>query len=241
MFVTGPIGVGKTEFIKNRFAGNPNYFVLDPGKEAIRLYGTVAALDYTDPMIDVMNHCSTKAQEALIDGKTIVVEFAVSGYDDDLMAMLKEAKTAGLRTDWVQLTADDQVIDDRLATVRGEYYSSALLRDINLELLESIIECHRLNLDLTEVAKFGYDEGEIFIYRMSDEGQVFYTYVSSEIQGWQFEPAYEFEKERGVDYLRKFPDFRTAFEDMRGVFAGKNLVMLSVREGHIYDIPDDMF
>lgn len=157
------------------------------------------------------------------------------------MAMLKEAKTSGLPTEMVQLTAEDQAVKDRLSTKTDEYYSSTPLRELNLELLDGIIECHRLNLDLTEVANFGYGEGEIFVYRMSEEGQVFYTYVSSEIKDWQFEPAYDFEKERGVDYLRKFPDFRTAFEDMRGVFAGKNLIMLSLREGLIYDIPDDMF
>jgi hypothetical protein len=71
IFVSGPIGVEKTEFIKKRFAGNPNYFVLDPGKEAIRLYGTVGALDYTDPMIDVMNYCSKKRRRHLSTAKRL--------------------------------------------------------------------------------------------------------------------------------------------------------------------------
>ncbi|WP_194777073.1 DEAD/DEAH box helicase family protein [Pararhodonellum marinum] len=214
IFVTGAVGSGKSTYIRNHYQDQDGYFIFDMVQESIRLFCRPDALTEGDHVLDIYNSLSERGMFALLDGLQLVVEYCISGYDEGLMAILAQAKSAGLRTEWIHLDTELEIAKKRIEKAGKSYCSSENVQDETLEILEGVIETYLFNIDFEEICEVGTGSGCIKFFRKGCDGKNVYFFLSNETTLFDFEPKFEYEKFEGANYVEEFEDFQQALNSL---------------------------
>lgn len=207
ILVTGPQGCGKSQYIAKHFTDRSRYFVMDLPEVSMNIFGNLRALEDEKQVISIYNQVSEDATMAFLDDDLqIVAEICtLQPYDDELMALMEQARSAGIRVDHHALKPGHIELDEM------EGYSSSLLREDMLMLLGDLIENFDFNSDFELLARVAQQEVEACIYRVEWQGRERFFYTTAPDTLYEFEPQYFFEQEPGVNYIKFFSCFEDAY------------------------------
>jgi predicted kinase len=159
-FVIGAAGSGKTSFIRNKYPKSEKLAVFDLAEKSWELFQDYQALE-DDRSVEVYNKCSQEGFFAMMDGKDLVVEYCADGHDDELFAVINQAKKAGIRTEVIFLTVDADVAWERIQKADSAYFSSSQIKEDKLEVLSGVIEDYVFNQDFEKICEVGSDGGSV--------------------------------------------------------------------------------
>ncbi|MCC5927921.1 MAG: hypothetical protein JJU28_01630 [Cyclobacteriaceae bacterium] len=210
ILVSGPQGCGKSQYITKHFTDRSRYYVMDLPEVSMNIFGNLGALEDEQQVITIYNQVSEEATMAFLDDNLqIVAEICtLQPYDDELMALIEQARSAGIRVDHHALKPVHIGADDK----KG--YSSGLLREDMLMLLGDLIENFDFNSDFELLARVTHEEVEACIYLVEWEGRERFFYTTEPDALYEFEPKYFFEQEPGVNYIKFFSCFEDAYSHL---------------------------
>jgi predicted kinase len=234
IFVTGAPGTGKSTYIKKNFCDAEKFFVFDLAMESLKVFGSYDALENED-IIEIYNSLSENGLLALFDGKDLVVEYCVVGFDEDLYGIIECAREKSLQAELIFLDVDAEVSWNRIQCSGKEYFPSLELKEPTVELLQGILEDFEFNQNIEQICELGTDHGYIQFFKRKNEGGDLYFYNTYKTDFFEFEPEFEFEKKDGVDYLKQFSNFEDAFSHLLQNFGIFGLYPLQVNEKYKRD------
>jgi len=220
IFVTGAAGAGKSTFIRDRFSDSDKFYVFDMALESKRLFGNFNAIADDDLIVDIYNSLSEDAMFALLDDLDLVVEYCAGGFDDDLCAMVKEAKKIGVQTEIIHLAIDPVEALARLEKARNNtaYFPSQNYKEDSLIILAGVMESYGMNSGFEIVCELAAGEESIKLFRIGSGEEEQFFYMSNDSMTFDFEPQFEFEKTSGVNYVKEFDRFTDAFASLQQEF-----------------------
>jgi len=220
IFVTGAAGAGKSTFIQKRFSESDKFYVFDMALESKRLFGDFEAMADDDLIVDIYNSLSEDAMFALLDDLDLVVEYCTDGFDDDLFAVVKEARKIGILTEIIHLTIDPGEAMDRLENARNipAYFPSINYKEDSLIILSGVMESYAMNSGFEVVCELAAGEESIKLFRIGSGEEEQFFYMGNDSMTFDFEPQFEFEKTSGVNYVKEFDKFIDAFESLQKEF-----------------------
>lgn len=214
IFVIGPSGVGKSSFIEREYAGKEAFCIFNIAKKAKKLFGSYHALEDENQELEAINESSQDAFFALMEDKDLVVEYLADGFDDGLFALCKKAKSLGIRTEIITLTADADTAWERVQKAGPDYFPSAKLKEDTEMVLMGVLEDIEFNLDFERICEVVGEGGSINFYRFKKEGEDRFFFTTNEEGFFDFKPEFAFEEIEGVNYLEEFEDFSSAFQSL---------------------------
>lgn len=234
LFVTGPAGVGKSTFIANHFAKKKGFFVLDLCRISQKLFGTTAAFG-DDRLADIYNHATEDAMDALMEDKTLVVEYGLSGYDDDFVALVRAAKSQGFRVELNQITADRDLVKERLLNRRGDkdWLPFDRIREDLLEILMGIIECIGSNHDWERVCHLSGPGVSVDFFKSDQDGSTLYFFVAEETKYFVFDSGRQDLELAGVDVVHMYRSFPEALQAMQEKIPLAGLYPSHIKDGYL--------
>jgi predicted ABC-type ATPase len=239
LFVTGPAGVGKSAFIAKHFAKKEGYFVLDLCRISQKLFGTMAAFE-DDRLADIYNQATEEAMDALMEDKTLVVEYGLSGYDDDFVALVKVAKSNGFRIEINQITADKDLVSARFLDRRGaeDFVPFDRVREDLLEILTGIIECMAYNHDWERVCHLSGPGVSVDFFKAEQDGRTMYFFVTEEKKYFVFDGGREDMELAGVDVVQMYRSFPEALEALQDKIPLAGLYPSHIEDGYLKAVKD---
>jgi hypothetical protein len=210
-FVIGPGGVGKSSFIEREYAGKKEVCIFNISRKAKELFGSYEAMDDGNRELQAINESCSEAFMALMEEEEVVVEYYSDGFDDGLFALINKAKSLGIRTNLITLTCDADVAWERVQKAGADYFPSAKMKEDTELVFMGVLEDVEFNLDFDRICEIGVEEGTISFFRFKKGNQDRFFFTTDETGYFDFEPAYEFEKREGVNYIREFDGFKEAF------------------------------
>jgi predicted kinase len=229
IFVTGAPGTGKSTYVKKHFIDSAKYYVLDMAFESQKVFGSYDALENED-IVEIYNSLSENGLLALFDGKDLVVEYCVVGFDEDLYGIIDFARKMGLQTELIFLDVDAEDAWTRIQLSGKDYFPSFELKEPTLEILQGILEDFEFNQEIEQICELGTDKGNIQFFKRKNEDGDLYFYNTYNTDFFEFEPEFEFEKKDGVNYLKQFNDFEDAFSHLLENFGILSLYPVKVNE-----------
>lgn len=214
LFVIGPTGVGKSTFIEQEYAGKKNICIFNIARKAKELYGSFKAMDNEDCELNAINKSCSEAFFALMDEKTVVVEYHADGFDDGLFALIKKARSLCIPTEIIALTVEVGEALERVSHAGLDYFPSVKMKEDTELVFMGVLEDVEFNLDFERICEIGAEGGSINFYRFKKEDGERFFFLTDESGFFDFEPSYEIDKKEGVTYLEEFPDFDSAFEKL---------------------------
>ncbi len=214
IFVIGATGVGKSTYIEREFAGKEQICIFNIARKAKELYGSFEAMQNGDCELNAINKSCNDVFFALMEGKDVVVEYHTDGFDDELFALIKKARSLRIATEIIALTADVEVALDRVSRAGSDYFPSAKIKEDTELVFMGVLEDVEFNLGFERICEIGAEGGSINFYRFKKEGRERFFFVTDETGFFDFEPSYEIDKKEGVNYLEEFSDFDSAFEKL---------------------------
>jgi len=214
IFVTGAPGTGKSHYIQNHYRDTQRSYILDMALQSKKLYGNMDAISDGSKIAAIYNTLSEEALFALFDGLDLIVEYCVTGYDGDLITLVKEARTIGIHTELIAISLDSEIAQHRIQTASPDYYPSLEIKDATIEILQGVLESYGMNQDFEEICEIESDESVISFFKAVREGKECFFYNTDPKAYFDFEPEFEFEKIEGVNYLKEFDNFNEAFDSL---------------------------
>lgn len=239
LFVTGPKGVGKTTFIAKHFAKKDEYFVLDLCRISQDLFGTMAAFG-DDRLADIYNQATEEAMDALMEDKVLVVEYGLSGYDDDFVALVKAAKSNGFRVEIDQITAEKDLVSARMMDRRGaeDFLPFDRFKEDLLEILSGIIECMAFNHDWERICHLSGPGVSVDFFKADQDGRTMYFFVTEEKKYFVFDGAREDLELAGVDVVQMYRSFPEALESLQEKIPLAGLYPSQIKDGYLKTVKD---
>lgn len=234
IFVTGAAGTGKSTYIQNRFADSEKFYVFDMALESKKVFGSFGAIADDDLIVDIYNSLSEDAMFALLDDLDMVVEYCTDGYDDDLFALVKEARIIGLPTEIIHLTIDSGEAIDRLALAKNNslYFPSQKFKEDSLIILSGVMESYAMNRGFEVVCELAAGEETVKLFRIVSGEEEQFFYMSNDAVSFDFEPQFEFEKMTGVNYVKQFHRFTDAFENLQKEYPVFSLTPVNINANY---------
>ena len=234
IFVTGAAGTGKSTYIQNRFADSEKFYVFDMALESKKLFGDFGAIADDDLIVDIYNSLSEDAMFALLDDLDMVVEYCTDGHDDDLFALVKEARIIGLPTEIIHLTIDSGEAIDRLALAKNNslYFPSQKFKEDSLIILSGVMESYAMNRGFEVVCELATGEETVKLFRIISGEEEQFFYMSNDAVSFDFEPQFEFEKMTGVNYVKQFLRFTDAFENLQKEYPVFSLTPVNINANY---------
>lgn len=234
IFVTGAAGTGKSTYIQNRFADSEKFYVFDMALESKKLFGDFGAIADDDLIVDIYNSLSEDAMFALLDDLDMVVEYCTDGHDDDLFALVKEARIIGLPTEIIHLTIDSGEAIDRLALAKNNslYFPSQKFKEDSLIILSGVMESYAMNRGFEVVCELAAGEETVKLFRIVRGEEEQFFYMSNDAVSFDFEPQFEFEKMTGVNYVKQFLRFTDAFENLQKEYPVFSLTPVNINANY---------
>lgn len=228
IFVIGPSGVGKSSFIEREYAEKREVCIFNIARKAKELFGSFQAMEDGDQELQAINASCSEAFMSLMDGKEVVVEYYTDGYDDGLFAMIKKAKSLGIRTEVIALTCEAGEAWQRVQKAGLDYFPSIRIKEDTELIFMGVLEDVEFNLDFDRICEIGWQGGTIsfFRFKMGNRDRFFFT--TDESGYFDFEPDFEFEKKEGVNYIEEFDNFKEAFTALLDKYPIFGLVPLEV-------------
>lgn len=239
LFVTGPVGVGKTTFIAKHFDKREGYFVLDLCRISQDLFGTMAAFG-DDRLADIYNQATEEAMDALMEDKVLVVEYSLSGYDDEFVALVKAAKSNGFRVEIDQITADKDLASARFLDRRGaeDFLSFDRFRDDLLEILTGIIECMAYNHDWERVCHLSGQGVSVDFFKAEQEGRSTYFFVTEEKKYFVFDQRRDDAELDNVEIVHRYGSFPEALAALQEKIPLVGLYPSHIKDGYLKAVKD---
>lgn len=234
LFVTGPVGVGKTTFIAKYFANREGYFVLDLCRISQDLFGTVAAFG-DDRLADIYNQATEEAMDALMEDKVLVVEYSLSGYDDEFVALVKAAKSNGFRVEIDQITADKDLASARMMDRRGaeDFLPFDRFKEDLLEILSGIIECMAFNHDWERVCHLSGPDVSVDFFKTEQGGRSTYFFVTEEKKYFVFDQRRDDAELDNVEIVHRYGSFREALAALQEKVPLVGLYPSHIKDGYL--------
>ena len=184
IFIAGETGVGKTTFIRQKYHERDRYFYFN-----FQRYTFHFALqkDYLEGLAAAFNQLHKEAMEAFMDGRSIVVELPCATMEQDILELFQQAKNGGIQTEWILLTLPEEERTRRMESAQHDqaYASSSDYAEEQLEILQELVTCMRMQRELVELAvlddkknrltlmvKIAPDGSPLFFFFVA-EGQIF--------------------------------------------------------------------
>jgi hypothetical protein len=239
LFVTGQEGVGKTTFISKHFGERERYFVLDLCEISDRLFGTMAAF-WDDRLAKIYNQATEEAMDALMEDKILVVEFGLSGYDDEFVALVRAAKFNGFRVEINQITADGAFASGgfRRSGNAPNHLTFACVREHLLEILSGIVECMGYHQDWVRVCHFAGQGFTVDFFREEDEGGAKYFFLTNQTKYFLFDGSREEAEYAGVEVVHRYPTFADALKALQQLVPLAGLYPSHIQDGYLKTVKD---
>jgi broad-specificity NMP kinase len=229
IFIAGDTGVGKTTYIRQKYHDTTRYFYLNFQRYT---YHFALHKDYNDGLAAAFNQLHQEAMEAFIANRSIIIEMASASMDQETLELVYRAKKGGIPTEWIVLTLeeDERMLRLKKATNNPTYLSSAVYAEEQLEILQEVVECLSMQLQLQDLGTLSdLTRTIVFMARTEpDASAVFFFFLEGSNPDYFLDV--DLKQEGGeIDYLACIKTYQSPEQMLKAALSQVNLHDLKVK------------
>jgi hypothetical protein len=186
---------------------NNQHLIFDP----ISLFAEIDWTDY-DNNVDVLNLIYGKLfDEFVMESKPMLCYWPKNNFPDThWFNLLQLANSAGVGIE-INFLNESIINDEEIPEALQDAWKKFVL-----EMMESLSDDIKLNEGLEEIASLKSRDLSITIFSQKNQNKLNYFFVTSSQAIFDFQPQYEFEKAKDINYVEEFASFEKLLEKIQG-------------------------